>query len=269
MTAIEHSQDGRIITVALNRPERRNALNKSIVLELTGIIRSLSQDDFVRVIVLTGAGSTFSAGADLDALASLSSASYDDNLADSQALGDLFSALRSSPKVIVAKVNGHAIAGGSGLVAACDVAIASNEAKFGFTEVRIGFVPALVSVLLRSRLKTADVMDLLLSGRLISASEAVQKGVITEAVPASELNERVRVYAESIARNTSREAISRTKLLLQQIEDLPFDEAMTEAAKANADARQSEDCKAGVSSFLNKANAPWVVSWDNDHPESA
>ncbi len=269
MTAIEHSLDGRIITVTLNRPDRRNALNQRLVGELTGIIRSLSQDDFVRVIVLTGAGSTFSAGADLDALASLSSASQEDNLADSRALADLFSAIRASPKVVVAKVNGHAIAGGSGLVAACDIAFAVNEAKFGFTEVRIGFVPALVSVLLRNRLKEADLRDLLLSGRLISATYAAQIGLITEAVSASQLEEKVAGYVETIARSTSREAITRTKRLLDEIANLSFEDAMLHAAKANASARQSKDCQDGVRAFLDKKSPPWVQSWDHDHPDSA
>lgn len=269
MISIEHSRDGRIITLRLNRPERRNALNKSLVLELTRVIASLNQDDFVRVILITGAGKVFSAGADLDALSQMSSASLDENLEDSKALARLFTTIRDSKKVVIAWVNGHAIAGGSGLATACDLSFAAEHAKFGFTEVRIGFVPALVSVLLRSRLSETRVRDLLLTGRLFEAAEAEEMGLITRSVRESELEGVVMETAESIARNTSPEAIARTKILLGQMANLSFDDAMDEAAKANAGARQSSDCQAGVRSFLDKEPAPWIVAWDNDHSDPA
>ncbi len=133
MISIEHSRDGRIATLILNRPERRNALDQSLVLELTRVLTSLDQDEFVRVVLLTGAGKAFSAGADLDALATMGPASDEENLADSEALASLFEAIRTCSKVIIAWVNGHAIAGGSGLATACDLSFASSSAKFGFT----------------------------------------------------------------------------------------------------------------------------------------
>ncbi len=269
MLAIEHSFDGRIVTVTLNRPDRRNALNHSLVNELTTVIAGLSADAHIRVVVLTGSGTVFSAGADLQALQSLQSASFEDNLADSEALATLFRTMITSPKLLLAKVNGHAIAGGSGLVAACDISIASNSAKFGFTEVRIGFVPALVSVLLQYRINEANLRDILLSGRLFEAPEAQKMGLINQSVPSELLDDAVNEYAESICRNTSPNAIEKTKSLLFSNAGREFDSAFEAAVKANAEARSSADCKAGIKAFLAKSDAPWSEAFDRDHPDLA
>jgi len=269
MLAIENSRDGRIVTVTLNRPDRRNALNQSVVLELTRVVDSLSQDDFVRVIILTGAGDVFSAGADLEALSALKNASFEKNLEDSNALAVLFKSMRESPKVIVGMVNGHAIAGGSGLVAACDVSFASNKAKLGFTEVRIGFVPALVSVLLRTRISETGLRDILLSGRLFSADEARTLGLVTYVFPELQLKNEVWGYAETLCRNTSASSIASTKELLIRTSEQSFGAALDEAATLNARARESADCKAGIEAFLAKEDAPWVVHYDNDHTDPA
>lgn len=269
MISIEHSRDGRVVTLTLNRPERRNALNQHLVGELERVVRTLGHDDFVRVIVLTGAGSVFSAGADLEALAAMQGATREDNLQDSRSLASLFGTLRTSPKVIIARVNGHAIAGGSGLVAACDLAIAVKGAKFGFTETRIGFIPALVSVLLQLRIKEADLRDLLLSGRLIQADEALRMGLINQAVEEEQLDSAVRDLSASIARNTSANAVARTKQLLASLSTGLRPEDMDLAARENAAARQSADCKAGIQAFLDKEQAPWVRSWDRDNEDPA
>jgi len=269
MISIEHSRDGRIITLTLNRPEKRNALNKSLVLELTRVISSLEQDDFARVILITGAGKVFSAGADLDALSRMADASEQENLADSKALGTLFTTIRNSSKVIIAWINGHAIAGGSGLATACDLSIAARSARFGFTETRIGFVPALVSVLLQARLSETAMRDVLLTGRLFDAEEAEKMGLITRSVPDEQLEQTVLDTAEAIARNTSAQAIASTKALLSELHGRPFEEGMDLAASANARARKSTDCQNGVRSFLEKEPPPWVASWDRDHADPA
>ncbi len=269
MIAIEHSSDGRIVTLTLNRPDKRNALNQSLVVELTNVIESLSQDPFVRVLILTGAGDVFSAGADIDALSDMAEASAEDNLADSIALKNLFLAMRSCTKFVLGRVNGHAIAGGAGLVLACDASIASDRAKLGFTEVKIGFVPALVSVLLRPRVSETGVRDLLLSGRLILATEAKQINLVTQVVPHSELDEAIWSYARNIARNTSSQAIASTKKLLAEISDLNVERGLNRAAEINAEARSTSDCRDGVSAFLQKKDTPWVAAFDSDHPDPA
>ena len=260
MVTIEHSRDGRIATLTLNRPDRRNALNQSLVTELTRVVHSLGQDEFVRVIILTGAGSAFSAGADLDALQRLSSASDEENLTDSRALAGLFLELRTNPKFVLAMVNGHAIAGGSGLVAACDGSVAVRSAKLGFTEVRIGFVPALVSVLLRSKMSETHFRDLFLTGRLITADEALQVGLVTKVVADEQLQSTAWEWASSIARNTSSGAVAMTKSLLASLPGLDLAADMEMAAQANAAARRSSDCLAGVQAFLKKKQTPWASS---------
>jgi methylglutaconyl-CoA hydratase len=269
MLALENSLDGRSVTIALNRPDRRNALNQSLVHELTNVLKSLYADPRIRVIILTGSGSVFSAGADLATLKQLQDASYEENKADSESLAQLFSTMLSGPKVLVAKINGHAIAGGSGLVAACDVAFASSTAKFGFTEVRLGFVPALVSVLLRFRIKESDLRDILLSGRIFSAQEAKEMGIINQHVHIESLDSVVSEYVDSICRNTSESAIALTKKLLHANSGKDFKSAFSEAIESNANARSTSDCRAGVSAFLNKKDAPWTHEYDQDHPEPA
>ncbi|MDA1027847.1 MAG: enoyl-CoA hydratase-related protein [Bacteroidetes bacterium] len=269
MLAIEHSFDGRVVTVSLNRPDRRNALNQSLVIELTNAILRLNADTKIRVIVITGSGSVFSAGADLQALQNLQDASFEDNLTDSESLATLFKTMIQSPKLLIAKVNGHAIAGGSGLVAACDIAIASTSAKLGFTEVRIGFVPALVSVLLRNRLSEASLRDVLLSGRLFSSAEAQKMGLVNQVVPDELLDSTVIEYAESISRNTSPHAVAETKSLLYSNAGKNFETALKEAVLMNATARSSSDCQAGIRAFLAKEESPWSQAFDKDHLDLA
>lgn len=268
MVLIEHTPDRRIATVTLNRPDKRNALNAALVQELTRSLTDLSSDTRLRVVILTGAGNVLSAGADLDALQQLRNASFDENLNDSRLLAGLFVAMRTVPYVIVARVHGHAIAGGSGLVAASDVAIASDQAKFGFTEVRIGFVPALVNVLLEERMSAAHRRDLFLTGRLIDANTARDMGLVHRVAKPHELDETVRQYAADIARNTSRNAVARTKsMMLGSSED--FQQRMDEAARLNAKARGDDECQAGITAFLNRADPPWVRAWDADHHDRA
>lgn len=265
MLAIERSRDARIATVTLNRPEKRNALSASLVSELRHVMASLSSDESVRVIVLTGAGRVFSAGADLEALRTLRDATFEQNLEDSRLLAGLFLDIRSSPKPVIARINGHAIAGGCGLAAACDFSVSVEEARFGFTEVRIGFVPALVSVLLETRIRGNDMRELFLRGHLIGARQAQAIGLIGSVVPAAHLDEEVNRLAMEIGRNTSSEAVALTKQLLST--GLAAD--LEHAARVNAEARATRDCKAGIDAFLVRKNAPWVQDWDNDHTEPA
>lgn len=269
MTGIERTRDGRIVTVTLQRPEKRNALSRALVRELTRIFEDLDTDDSVRVIVLTGAGGAFSAGADLKALEELRTAGFDENLEDSRALAHLFLSMKRCGKVIIGRVNGHAIAGGCGLVAACDLAYGVEGAKFGFTEVRIGFVPALVSVLLKGRVQDHKLRDLFLTGRLIDARAAVGAGLLNDAVSMEELDGIVDRTARDIARNTSGAAIRTTKRMLVDMAQPSLEKALDKAASLNAEARESADCKAGVDSFLSGIDAPWVRQFDRDNGEPA
>lgn len=257
---LQTSRDGAVLTLTLDRPEVRNALNAEIVGALRQRLAEAASEDGIRVIVLTGSGKAFSAGADLAALQTLQSASAEANLADSEHLAGLFDAIARHPKPIIAKVNGHAIAGGCGLAAACDVALVADHAKLGFTEVRIGFVPAIVAVIARRKLGDADLRDLMLTGRLISAEEAAAMGLVTRAVPADDLDAATDDLCRQLATETSGTAVALTKRLLLDVHGMGWAEGVSHAVRLNALARATDDCKAGVAAFLGKTDPPWKAA---------
>ena len=261
MTEIIHyAVHDRVAAITLNRPDKRNALNSALVAALGEALNAAAADEAVRVIVLTGAGNVFSAGADLAALETLQSASAMDNLADSEHLAALFEQIYLHPKPVIARVNGHAIAGGCGLAAVCDVAIAATRAKLGFTEVRIGFVPAIVMVFVLRKLGEAAARDLLLRGALVTAEEAAAMGLITRAVAPESLDEAVDALARELATQTSASAVALTKKMLAQVPGMGLREALAYATQMNAFARSTPDCQAGIAAFLNKTDPPWRAS---------
>ena len=264
MIVIEKSNRGDVVTLTLKRPEKRNALNQRLVSELTSVVESLSLDESVRIIVLTGSGNTFSSGADLQALEQMQTASYEENLDDSKKLADLYTTIRSCSQPVIAKVNGHAIAGGFGLVTACDFAVADERAKMGFTEVKIGFIPAIVMTFLRSRIPDLAVRDLLLTGRLISAQDALNLGLVSRVVDGARIDETVNDIADNIIRETSREAVAATKRMLFETEYLNMRDALAIGVERNATVRASKDCQAGIRSFLNRDDPPWKTAFDNN-----
>lgn len=257
---VQIHRDGPQLILSINRPDKRNALNAETVSALIVALEDAHEDVGIRVIVLTGAGRVFSAGADLAALQGMQSASYEENLEDSQRLATLFETIRRHPKVVIGRINGHAIAGGAGLAAVCDISVAASGAKLGFTEVRIGFVPAIVSVFLRDKLGDGRLRDLLLRGHLIPAEEAVEVGLISEVVDPETLDERIAELVSEISRETSGEAVAATKTLLSDLSGLSLDEAFAYAAEANARARETDDCRAGIAAFLNREDPPWKKS---------
>jgi methylglutaconyl-CoA hydratase len=254
---LQTTRSGSVLTLTLDRPEKRNALSADLVAALTAALRETASDDAVRVVVLAGAGKAFSAGADLAALQALQTASAEANLADSEALAALFETIYRLPKPVVAKVNGHAIAGGCGLAAVCDFALVAEGAKLGFTETRIGFVPAIVAVFVVRKLGEAVARDLLLRGHLIEAAEAARVGLVTRAVPADALEEAVDAIARELAAETSASAVALTKRLLADVPGMGLAEGLSYAARLNALARATDDCRAGVAAFLGKTDPPW------------
>ncbi len=255
---LQSSQSGAVLTLTLDRPEVRNALSAELVGRLTEALAAAGRDEGVRVVVLTGAGRAFSAGADLSALRALQSASAEANLRDSEHLGRLFETIYTLPKPVVAKVQGHAIAGGCGLAAVCDVSLVAEGAKLGFTETRIGFVPALVSVFVVRKLGEAAARDLLLTGRLIDADEAARIGLVTRAVPADRLDAETDALCRQLATETSASAVALTKQLLADVPAMGLSEGLSYAARLNALARATDDCRAGVAAFLDKTDPPWA-----------
>ncbi len=243
--------------ISLNRPEKRNALNPALVGELKEAFTYCFKSDEVKVVKLRGEGETFCAGADLSVIQALRDADYEENLEDSRHLAGLFRIIHEGEKPVVAAVHGHAIAGGCGLATICDIVIASEPAKFGYTETRIGFVPAIVARFLIRKTGETHARDLLLSGRLISAREAARIGLVTEVVSPDEFNSRVNERVKDLVTKSSGQAMAATKRLINTAGDLSFDEALEQAVEINARARGTEDCRKGIQAFLDKEKISW------------
>ena len=254
---VRYQHNASCATLTIDRPEKRNALNAQVIDELSEALRKAEEDDAVRSVVITGAGKAFSAGADLEELRSLQNATTEQNEADSRRLADLFAQIYLHPKAVIARINGHAVAGGCGLAAVCDLSISTHEAKFGFPEVRIGFVPAIVSVIVLRKIGDARARELFLRGHTITAQEAVEIGLITRAVPMSELGQAVDDLSREIANETSGAAMGVTKRLIADIQGTDLYEALAHAVQINASARQSADCRAGIAAFLEGKDPPW------------
>ena len=257
MNLVITSIENRIARIILNRPEKRNALGPELVDGLKAALAMLKDKDDCKVLILEAEGDVFSAGADLAYLKRLKDFSFEENLEDSNNLKELFEMIYYFPKPVIAKVQGHAIAGGCGLMSVCDFVIAANEAKFGFTEVRIGFIPSLVSVFLKRKLKPADLNELMLTGKLIDSTEAKRMGLINDFCSSSELNAKVNSLAKSLVENCSDSSLKMTKDLLHKLDGLSIEDGLKLAAELNAKARASDDCQAGISAFLDKEKLQW------------
>ncbi|MCS6990704.1 MAG: enoyl-CoA hydratase-related protein [Chitinophagales bacterium] len=243
--------------ITLSRAEKKNALSPQVVQALTKAVQEAAERADVKVIILQAEGDVFSAGADIAYLQQLQNFSYEENLADSRKFEEMLRAFYTCPKVIVAQVQGHAIAGGCGLVTACDFAFAVPEARFGYTEVRIGFVPALVSVLLLRRTTGAVARDLLLTGRLLTAYEARDAHLIYEVVEANQLQQRVEAFTDQLIENCSAQSLQLTKELLWKLPTLDLFAAWEYAAQRNAFMRSTDDFRKGIAAFLNRQSPKW------------
>jgi methylglutaconyl-CoA hydratase len=241
----------------LNRPDKRNALNGQVVTELLDALDKSERDEQVKIIILGGEGKVFCAGADLAYLRSLQTNSYEENLQDSRHLKSLFKRIYTLEKVVIARVHGHAIAGGCGLATVCDFVFSVPGAKFGYTEVRIGFIPALVKVFLLRKIGESDARRLLLSGDLISSEEALHMGMVQFLVAKENLDNEIQEFAQKLITSNSAESMKLTKQMIAAIPGMNLDEALDYAAEMNAKARENEDCKRGIASFLDKTELRW------------
>lgn len=247
----------RVGTITLNRPEKRNALNAEMVTELKAAFQETATDDRVKVVLLKANGKVFSAGADLGYLQQLQENSYEENLADSRHLMELFHMIYTLPKTVVAQIEGHAIAGGCGLATVCDISFTVPEAKFGYTEVKIGFVPAIVMLFLIRKTGEARAKQLLLSGELIDAANAVDMGMVNFLAVAETIEEKVWGYTQQLCTQNSGASMGITKQMIGKVQGLSLSEALEYAAGQNAKARATEDCKKGIQSFLDKEPVKW------------
>jgi methylglutaconyl-CoA hydratase len=252
---IQVAYESGIATITLNRPEKRNAISFELIDDLLRGLKEVESSDAI-VLILTGAGKAFSSGMDLDNLKVLIGRSPEQNLEDSQTMVRLFRSLYEFPKVTIAAVNGPAIAGGTGLALLCDFTLAVPEAKFGYTEVRIGFVPAIVSTFLLRQVGEKQARDLLLTGRIIDAEEAARMGLIKEIVAPENLLARARELAALLLEN-SPASLRATKQLLNHHARAELDRQIEAAVRENAAVRTTADFREGVTSFLEKRKPVW------------
>lgn len=246
---------GPIATITLNRPEKRNAVSFELIHELTQALDAVKRST-AQVLLITGAGKAFSGGLDLENLKALIGRSHEQNLQDSRTMAQLFRTIYDFPTPTIAAVNGPAIAGGTGIATICDFTLASTEAKFGYTEVRIGFVPAIVSTFLIHQVGEKQARDLLLTGRIIGAEEAHRMGLVNEVVAPEKLMQRALELAEALVEN-SPASLRATKALLSRNIDKELDAQIEAAITENAAIRQTQDFREGISSFLEKRKPVW------------
>lgn len=254
---LQYTVQDRIAHIVLDRAEKRNALSPDLIIALIDVFRQAQADHNVKVIILSANGEIFSAGADLAYLQLLQNNSYEENLADSQQLMTLFELIYTLDKVVIAQVEGAAIAGGCGLAAICDIVFATPEAVFGYTEVKIGFIPAMVMVFLLRKVGESRAKELLLSGKLINAHSAHNMGLINFVTERDRIADEVRLYARRLCQETSGQALRTTKNMIAQVQNMNIFEALHYAAQQNAAARATDDCKRGINAFLNKEKLIW------------
>jgi methylglutaconyl-CoA hydratase len=257
MNLILYEVKERIGYITLNRPEKRNALSFEMVSELKESFSKAENDNEVKVIILKANGDSFCAGADLAYLQKLQQFSYEENLDDSRHLKELFHQIYTLKKVVIAQVQGHALAGGCGLVTVCDFAFAAPHVKLGYTEVKIGFIPAIVLIFLIRKIGEQKAKHLLLSGDLITAEIGERWNLINQVVAQDQLQNSVFDLANRLVKTNSAKSMELTKQMVSSVPSLSLGDALEYAARMNAEARATEDCKKGINAFLSKQELKW------------
>lgn len=251
MSEILITNEGSVRYISLNRPEKRNALNTSMVHSLKAALRDADGDEKLRSIVIRGEGKDFCSGADLETLREISESTYEENLADAEFLADLFGMIRRVKIPVIAAVHGRALAGGAGLATACDIVVAAKSARFGYPEVKIGFVPAIVMAFLSRNISEKRAFEMITRGEEFGAEKAFEIGIVNRIFDDEVFAEEVRAFAMGFE-NVSRTAVVMCKELLYRMDGLGFDDSLSAGAEVNARARMTEDCKQGIAKFLNK-----------------
>jgi methylglutaconyl-CoA hydratase len=256
-TTISYSPDKKIAKINLARPEVHNAFNEVMIAELTEVFSRISQDDSARVVVLTGNGESFCAGADLNWMKKMINFSYKQNLEDSLKLAELFYLMYSLPKPIIARVNGAAIGGGTGLVAVCDIAIAAEKARFSLSEVKLGLVPACISPYVIRKVGEGRCREFFLTGERLSANRALELGLVNQVVPLENLDQAVEEKAKQLI-SSGPKAIAMCKELLKKVPGMSFNEAKTYTADMIASMRIGDEGQEGMNAFLEKRKPKWT-----------
>ncbi|MEW6282376.1 MAG: enoyl-CoA hydratase-related protein [Candidatus Eremiobacterota bacterium] len=258
MQTLTLAREGPVAQVEMNRPETHNAFNQVLIDEMLEVIERLGSDPAVRVIVLAGRGKNFSAGADVEWMKSQAVATAQENMASGQRMARVFEAIDRCPKPVVARVQGAALGGGSGLVCAVDIAVAHRDAKFGFTEVRLGIIPAVISPFVIRRIGPSAARARFLTGERFGAEEALRIGMVHAVA------EDLDVAMERVLRgllSSAPGAQARTKELVRRVQELPLDQQTAYTAEATALARAAEEGREGLSAFLEKRSPAWATEW--------
>ncbi len=248
---IIYSVDQGVARITLNRPDKRNALDDGIVAEFADALQAAGRDNGVRVVLLTGAGKDFCSGADLASLQRTSQAGVEESMSSARVMGELFVEMRRHPRPIIAAVRGRALAGGCGLATACDIILATESAKFGYPEVNIGFIPAMVMAILRRSVSEKRAFELITRGEVIASSVAAEIGMINRVFAEEQFDSEVETYVTEMA-GKSASAVRLAKNLLYHMDGMTFDTAIEAGIQLNAITRMTEDCKRGVDRFLKK-----------------
>lgn len=243
--------DAGVLTLTLNRPEKRNALDAALIDALHAALDRADLDAAVRVVVLRGAGKDFCAGADLDELLDSALRTMDDNERSALRLGRLFTRIRELPKPVVALVHGRALAGGAGLATGCDLVFATESAQLGYPEIQRGFVPAMVMTILRRLVGERRAFDLVATGRVLTASEAAGMGLISRVIPDAEFETAVAAVIAGLTGSSS-SALALTKRLLYELDGQSFEAGIALGARVNALARAHPDFRVAIAAFLKK-----------------
>ena len=251
MPVVLSTAEGAVCVIELNRPEKRNALNDELIAALKDALREADGDERLRSVVIRGAGKDFCSGADLSSIQKIAGATYEENVDDARSLAELFELSRTLRMPVIAAVRGRALAGGFGLALACDLIMADNTARFGFPEVKIGFVPAMVAAMIRRNMSEKDAFATLTLGHEMPATELSAIGLVHRILNEESFEEELLTFAKQYEK-LSGSAVSMTKRLLYDIDGDTFSTALTKGVEANARARMTDDCKKGIARFLER-----------------
>lgn len=257
MNFVQLTRSGPVVTVTLNRPDIHNAFSAEMIAELYATFGQLAEDSAVRAVVLTGAGQSFCAGADLNWMRASLDLSREANIADAERLAAMYDSINTLPKPVIGRINGAAVGGGVGLVACCDIAVAVDGAKFGFSEVKLGIVPAVIARYVMPKIGAGHARALFVSGRRFDAAHAQRIGLIHDVVPVNKLDTIVKQVLDDVL-TSGPEAIGRAKRIVQAVATLPDDEARRLLIEQIANARTSEEGQEGLRAFLEKRKPGWV-----------
>ena len=257
-TVLTYEKDGRIGRVTFNRPEIHNAFNATVITEMSQVFSEMEKDDDIRVVLLTGAGKSFCAGADLNWMREVINQSFEQNLAESNALADLFYQIYTFKRPVVGKINGAAIGGGTGFVAVCDIAVAAESAKFSFSEVKIGVVPACIGPYVIKKMGEGKARELFITGERMKAQRAFEVGLVNKVVADDALDSAVDELITSIL-TSGPEAVAMAKKLVSEVPNMGPEQFKPFTAEMIAKLRISDEGQEGMDAFLNKRKPKWVA----------